>query len=187
MRVSEHMCCCETYAVTGYCCELLQEQRHQQDLLRHQMESELQQQQHHHQLKLLQKMHNKKEASSVSGGTSTSATDASAAKGSQSRRETLTSKLQHHQSKLAQALMGQDGLITTSPALLGSPLFKGAELALDQQLTSTEYDSSIRTDSGQLLIIIIIIITMTIYNWRHNTAMPLRGCLTVNKQRNMPC
>lgn len=96
-------------------------------------------------------MHNKKEASSLSGSTPASAADAAAAKGSQSRRETLTSKLQHHQSKLAQALMGQDGLTTTSPALLGSPLFKKADLALDQQLTSTEYDSSVRTDSGQLL------------------------------------
>ena len=28
--------------------------------------------------------------------------------------------------------------------------------------------------------LIIIIITLTIYNWRHNTAMPLQGRLTVN-------
>jgi len=34
---------------------------------------------------------------------------------------------------------------------------------------------------------LLIIIIVTIYNWGHNTAMPLQGCLTVNQQRNMPC
>lgn len=117
----------------------------------------MQQQQHHHQLKLLQKMHQKKEESSVSGTPSECGSKGGhgSARGNQNRKETLTSKLQHHQSKLAKALMGQDGLMAPSSALLLSPLFKKGSNAFEHQLTSTEYDSSVRTDSGIIVLFFV--------------------------------
>ena len=126
---------------------LNKDERRQQELRRQQHDIE-QRQQLEFNIKQSQKTPSRKDSPAVVKGGGQSGPN---------RRETLTSKLQHHQSKLAQALMGQDGFLTNSQSLINSTAFKKSlpEIggvdpghSVSDQMTATEYDSSLHTDSG---------------------------------------
>lgn len=106
-------------------------------------------QHHDRQLKLLQTMLHKKD-SSLSGTSSeygSGGVHAGTKSVNKHHKETLSNKPQH-QSKLAEAVTGQDSIATPSAELIGSSLFKRCSSISEYQSMSAEYDDSLKTDSG---------------------------------------